>query len=562
MGEPHLYEFTTQLSVGKHPVERQSHTVGIRSVEVVREKDEYGTGFLFKLNGVPVFSKGANYIPCDIFLPRVTPEVYENTIRDAVKANMNMLRVWGGGIYEDDYFYELCDKQGIMAWQDFMFACSVYPAEGELLENIRREAIDNVKRLRNHPSLVLWCGNNEILDALFNWGGGWLKVYRDQDPEYAETIWNQYTTLFHEVLPEVVSTYNPEVYYLPTSPFSDIGGTRDSATGDYHYWTTWQQGLPIATFNDARSRYFSEYGFQSFPVWESVAKYAPRPEDHDIYSEVMMWHQRAGINGNKTIEKCLLHEYGTPKDFEALLYMSQLLQGDAIKIAIEAHRRDMPYCMGSLYWQHNDCWPVASWASRDYYGRWKAQHYFARKAFEEILVSCREEDGTFHVYGISDRLKTTRATLSITVQDLAGNILQREALSVTLPPNQSTLLFSTDTHSFQIPKQAVVQVQLREKNGKEYSNLYFSGLQKEMDYPQASVKIVAEPTQEGIILRLSADQFARGIYLSIGEEEGFFEDNFFDLLPGEEKNVFLRTAVAPGEVKKKLSVRSLVDFRK
>lgn len=267
---------------------------------------------------------------------------------------MNMLRIWGGGIYENDLFYDLCDQYGILVWQDFMFACSLYPAEGEFLENIRQEAIDNIKRLRNHACIALWCGNNECNDAWFNWG--WQRRYTQQNPEYEQRIWKQFTDQYYVTLPEVVQEYAPESFYWPSSPFARYDGGSDDRNGDRHYWNVWHSKEPINSYNKARSRFFSEYGFQSFPEFESVKRYAPYPEDWDIYSEVMMSHQRGGAHANGLIETYLLNEYRQPKDFEAFLYMNHVLQGDAIKTAIEAHRRDMPYCMGTLFWQHNDCW--------------------------------------------------------------------------------------------------------------------------------------------------------------------------------------------------------------
>lgn len=297
---------------------------------------------------------------------------------------MNMLRVWGGGIYEDDFFYELCDREGILIWQDFMYACAVYPAEGALLENMRLEAVDNVKRLRNHACVVYWCGNNENQDS---WLSGWKYDVDKVDPKYSDIIWKQYEEQYYRMLAQVVAEYAPDMGYQPTSPFSDYGAMSNDHEGDRHYWEVWHAKKPITEYNRQRSRFFSEYGFQSFPCFETVKRYAPLPGDQDITSEVMMSHQRGGEHANNLIKSYLLNEYHEPRDFESFLYASQILQGDAIKTAIEAHRRDKGYCWGSLYWQHNDCWPVASWSSRDWYGVWKAQHYFARYAFADILIS-------------------------------------------------------------------------------------------------------------------------------------------------------------------------------
>lgn len=396
LGEQYLYDFRTDLTIDSRTADTQIKKVGVRSLKIINQPDKDGKTFYVELNGVPVFAKGANYIPQDNFLPRVTREQYEKTILNAANVHMNMLRIWGGGIYEEDVFYELCDHYGILVWQDFMFACSLYPAEGELLENIRQEAIDNVKRLRNHACIALWCGNNECNDAWFNWG--WQKRYKKQNPEYEQIIWKQFNDQYNVTLPQVVKEYAPESFYWPSSPFARYDGGSDDHNGDRHYWEVWHGKKPIEMYNKERSRFFSEYGSQSFPEFESVKRYAPCEEDWNIYSEVMISHQRGGAHANELIETYLLNEYRKPRDFEAFLYMNHVLQGDAIKTAIEAHRRDMPYCMGTLFWQHNDCWPVSSWASRDYYGRWKAQHYFTRKAYRDILVSpIADESGILKV---------------------------------------------------------------------------------------------------------------------------------------------------------------------
>ena len=280
LGEPHLYEFRTSVAAGDASDSRTTR-IGLRSLRLVREKVSDGTTFRFELNGEPLFAKGANYIPCDVFLPRVTRAVYEKTIDDAAAVNMNMLRVWGGGVYEDDVFYELCDERGILVWQDFMFACSIYPAEGAWLENVRLEAEDNIRRLRNHPSIAVWCGNNECNDAWFGWG--WNTRYTKQGhPEYDKIIDTQFKRQYYEVLPEAVAAFSPGTPYHPSSPWSCYEGTSENSEGDTHFWRVWHSRAPIAEYNTTRSRFFSEYGFQSFPEYASVLRFAPEERDQDI----------------------------------------------------------------------------------------------------------------------------------------------------------------------------------------------------------------------------------------------------------------------------------------
>ena len=274
LGESHLYEFRASVAAGDASDSRTTR-IGLRSLRLVRDKVADGTTFYFELNGEPLFAKGANYIPCDVFLPRVTRAVYEKTIDDAAAVNMNMLRVWGGGVYEDDVFYELCDERGILVWQDFMFACSVYPAEGAWLENVRLEAEDNIRRLRNHPSIAVWCGNNECNEAWFGWG--WNTRYAKQGhPEWDRIIGDQLRRQYYEVLPEAVAACSPGTPYHPSSPWSRHEGTSENSEGDTHFWKVWHSRAPIADYNATRSRFFSEYGFQSFPEYASVLRFAPR----------------------------------------------------------------------------------------------------------------------------------------------------------------------------------------------------------------------------------------------------------------------------------------------
>ncbi|MDR1896043.1 MAG: glycoside hydrolase family 2 protein [Prevotellaceae bacterium] len=567
LGEAHLYAFTTSLSSSNRIIDSCSANVGLRDLKLIREKDAAGHTFYFRLNGVKVFAKGANYVPQDNFLPRVTDAQYEKTVTDAVDANMNMLRVWGGGIYENDIFYELCDKHGILVWQDFMFACSTYPMNPEMLENIRQEAIDNVKRLRNHACIAIWCGNNENHAAWFAWG--WMPKYKQAG--VLDEMRKDYKDLFHELLPEVTAQYDSATFYWPSSPYagnpdarSETGKANWNPDGDAHYWGVWHAKDSIANFNIIRARFFSEYGFQSFPEYQSVLKYAPEERDHDIFSEVMMAHQRGGIHANGLIEWYLLNEYRKPADFVNFLYTGQILQGDAIKTAIEAHRRDMPYCMGSLFWQHNDCWPVASWSSRDYYGRWKAQHYFAKKAYRNILVSPIAKDGKLDVYAVSDEQKVTKGKLRIRVMDLRGKILFEKNSTVTVPANSSKALFSTSPETVlkgTPPNEALVNAAFTDSKGEVYSNNYFLSRYKDINFPEAHIKTSSVSSPNGIDLTVESDVVTRGVFLSINGIDNFFSDNYFDLLPGEPVTVHVTTDLDKATFDKQLKVESLNQLK-
>lgn len=545
LGEPFLYRFRTDIIAGGELLDSKTERVGIRSLKVVHQPDKDGHTFYIELNGRPVFAKGANYIPSDNFLPRVTPANYKKTILDAAGVNMNMLRVWGGGIYENDVFYDLCDEYGIMIWQDFMFACSMYPAEGALLDNIRQEAVDNVKRLRNHACIALWCGNNECQDAWLGWG--WKREIERQNKEYADKIWAQYRQQYHVTLPGVVREYAPGTFYWPSSPFAFEGEMSGTTDGDRHYWSVWHGKAPISDYDSEKSRFFSEYGFQSFPEFESVKRYAPYPEDWDIRSEVMMSHQRGGDHANGLIETYLLNEYKKPRDFRAFLYMNHVLQGDAIKTAIESHRRQMPYNMGTLFWQHNDCWPVASWASRDYYGRWKAQHYYVRKAYDDILISPVVEGDDLKVYAVSDRLENTSGRLQLQVCQFDGTVVRHWDKSVGISGNDSRVCFSAPLAKLLEGADrgtVYVRVDYTDKSGRVYHNNYCLGKQKDMDYPKVDLQTEVHSIEGGYEVTVSADKFARAVCLSIADNESVYSDNYFDVQPKSSVQVQVRTRLS------------------
>ncbi len=545
LGEPFLYRFRTDIIAGGELLDSKTERVGIRSLKVVHQPDKDGHTFYIELNGRPVFAKGANYIPSDNFLPRVTPENYKRTILDAAGVNMNMLRVWGGGIYENDVFYDLCDEHGIMIWQDFMFACSMYPAEGALLDNIHQEAVDNVKRLRNHACIALWCGNNECQDAWLGWG--WKCEIERQNKEYADKIWAQYRQQYHVTLPGVVREYAPGTFYWPSSPFAFEGEMSGTTDGDRHYWSVWHGKAPISDYDSEKSRFFSEYGFQSFPEFDSVKRYAPYPEDWDIRSEVMMSHQRGGDHANGLIETYLLNEYKKPRDFRAFLYMNHVLQGDAIKTAIESHRRQMPYNMGTLFWQHNDCWPVASWASRDYYGRWKAQHYYVRKAYDDILISSVVEEDDLKVYAVSDRLENTSGRLQLQVCQFDGTVVHHWGKSVGISGNDSRVCFSAPLAKLLEGANrgtVYVRVDYTDKSGRVYHNNYCLGKQKDMDYPKVDLQTEVRSIEGGYEVTVSADKFARAVCLSVADNESVYSDNYFDVQPKSSVQVQVRTRLS------------------
>jgi len=559
LGEQYLYNITGQLETGGRTCASQTR-IGIRTLELVREKDEAGTSFYFKLNGHPVFMKGANYIPNDMFIPRITDENYRTVIETAKNSNNNMLRVWGGGIYEEDIFYDLCDEAGILVWQDFMFACAMFPNNPEMLDNIRHEAIDNVKRLRNHPSIALWCGNNEILTAWNTWG--WKALAAAEGDDVPEKVWQAYVDIFHKTLPEVVEEYDPSRSYWGSSPSSGLGVQADLVNGDEHYWGVWWGKEPFSTYATHLARFMSEYGFQSFPEMSTVRKYA-EPEDYDIYSEVMKSHQRSSI-GNETIEYYMLQEYDHPKDFESFLYVNHVLQADGIKFGLEGHRRAMPYCMGSLYWQINDVWPVASWSSTDYYQKWKALQYYVKKGFSQVLVSPYEDDLKFKVGIVNDRLEDITADLRLRLVDFDGNVIWEEASLVEIPANSSDDYFDVNKweYRYKYRRQITNMVFVAEliENGKVLSkNHYYFYPFKQLKIPTPAMEHSVVKTENGFDISLSTDKLAKNVYLQIGDEEGFFSDNYFDMLPSEKVTINLETNISEEKLNEVLTIRTLDD---
>jgi len=557
LGDQHLYNITGELIIGKQKVSIDTR-IGIRTLELVREKDEQGTSFCFKLNGHRVFMKGANYIPNDVFLPRVTDEKYQKVIKTARESNMNMLRVWGGGIYEEDIFYDLCDENGILVWQDFMFACAMFPGNEEFLRNVRQEAIDNVTRLRNHPCIALWCGNNEILSAWYKWG--WKESEEAKNKENADKIWKAYVDIFHKILPWVVEKLDSGRSYWGSSPSSGLGVPADLANGDEHYWGVWWGKEPFGTYATHLARFMSEYGFQSFPEISTVRKYA-QPEDYDIFSEVMKSHQRSSI-GNGTIEYYMLQEYKKPKDFQSFLYVNHVLQAEGIRFAMEGHRRAMPYCMGSLYWQLNDCWPVASWSSTDYYQKWKALQYYVRKGFEPVLISTYQDNLKLKVGIVNDRLENIKGQLILKMLDFDGRVIWEKASLVEIPPNSSKDYFNENKYEFLYRKNTrnlLFYAELIEKDSIIANNIFFFRPFKELTIPEPDIEWEVLKTDKGFDIELETDKLAKNVYLQIENEEGLFSDNYFDMLPKTQATVSLNTGISENKLKEVFTIRTLDD---
>jgi beta-mannosidase len=546
LGEPHLYTFEAELLREGALACKSSVRTGLRSVRLVTDKDERGSAFYIELNGVPVFAKGANHIPNDSFLPEVSYERYRHEVASAAEANMNMLRVWGGGIYEEAAFYELCDEYGIMVWQDFMFACSMYPGDEAFLASVRKEAEENVRRLRNYPSVVLWCGNNEIDTAWshYNETGGW-GWKQDYSNEQREQIWADYEQVFHRILPEVIEKHAGFIPYWPSSPMTALTGDETqhafstSTSGDIHYWGVWHSVEPFEAYNSNIGRFMSEYGFQSFPELKTVLTYAEE-SDLRIDSEVMLAHQKNG-RGNQLIKEYMDMYLQQPKDFPSFLYLSQVLQAEAMKTAIEAHRRQKPFCMGSLYWQMNDCWPVASWAGIDYYGRWKALHYYAKRSFADVMLSV---DGTqpdrVDCYAVNDTQAEINAELMVELMSFDGELKYSAVQEVAIEAGGGGIVWSA-LHADLIGADAdrselVLVLRLRQGTKELYRTEHYFVEWKQLKLGTPTISVREVPGSGGTQFELSTDKLALKVRLTT-ETEGIFSDNYFDLLPNAPQTV-------------------------
>ncbi|MBC7845606.1 MAG: glycoside hydrolase family 2 protein [Flavobacterium sp.] len=558
MGNQKLYKFRAvildkNIEIGSREVKR-----GLRTIELVNQTDEKGKSFYFKVNGKPVFMKGANYIPQDNFLPRVTKERYEHVINTAVSSHMNMLRVWGGGIYENDLFYDLCDEKGILVWQDFMFACTMVAPLEDVKMNIIAEAKYNVKRLRNHSSIALWCGNNEATQFINEkfWGHTKDNFKTAKD---SASVFNTYDEVFHTLLPGVLKAYDDEKFYWSSSPNYENYSMKykfNLASGDIHYWGVWWGKEPFEKYNEVVGRFMSEYGFQSFPELETVKKYTI-PSDYDINSEVMTAHQRSTI-GNGTITHYMKEMFTVPKKFENFLYVGQILQAEGIKIALEAHRRAKPYCMGTLNWQIDDCWPVASWSSIDYYGRWKAQQYMTKHAFNEYLISAVKEKDSIKIFAISDVYKSVNAIVQVSLMDFNGKVLKSKNMEVLLPENSSTHIVSfkeNELVNLNNKKNVVLNLKLQTDNKQVSQNNFYFEKPKNLELSKVKVKMkqISDTTIE-----LSTTKMAKSVWLFLPNVDNAFSDNYFDLLPNEKKIIEVKTKDLKSDWKR-IEIKTLID---
>jgi beta-mannosidase len=560
------YSFWVKVTVGQQLVDTGSIVTGLRSIVLDRHLDKWGRSFQLIVNGIPVFAKGADVIPFDSFPNRVTTANYRRILESARGANMNMIRHWGGGYYESDEFYAICDELGIMVWQDFMFGNDWQPGTYAFKLNIEAEAEDQVRRLRNHPSIVIWCGNNET-ESAFNWG-----ERKTLPADVKFLMWQDYLTEFSGILPRVVARLDAETPYWPSSPSSDYEAVSPVYhSGDDHFWDVWHGRVQFATYETDHSRFVTEFGFQSFPEMKTIEAFT-QPEDRaGIFTPVMLAHQKNN-EGNSIIHDYLLRDYSEPKDFASFLYVSQVLQAEGIKIGAEHWRRSRPETMGTIFWQLNDCWPVASWSSIDYYGRWKALQYYARRFYAPILVSPHVEDGALKVYIVSDKTKAEPMTLRVRLMNFDGKVLMEETNAVSVEPLASKVYLDwplkklADAGAADTSRVFVV-ADVRVSGATDSTanetvisrNLVYLAPVKDVHLKPAQLKVETSGANGSYKVRIASPVLARSVYLAFGSLDADVSDNYFDLLPGETAEIAVKCTASLDVLKAQLKVISLTD---
>ncbi len=555
-GKPEMYEVEINVCSSGKRVYIHSEKFGVRKIELVRDTDKWGETFYFRLNGVPVFAKGANWIPSDSFIPRGRKnKLTEKVLKDAIKANMNMIRVWGGGIYEDDEFYDFCDENGLLVWQDFAFACKPTPDFDFLIENIKKEAEYNVKRLRNHPSLAVWIGNNEMEEGWVYWG------FEEYVPQFKAT----YTDIFENILPDIISKFDGKRPYWPSSPSSggDFENPRSPDKGDSHYWMVWHAMYPFKSYREFDSRFMSEFGFESFPSIKTLKMFCP---DEQLYmdSDIMESHQKNPA-GNGKILDYMKQRFSIPESFEKQVIISQITQAEAMEYGVEHWRRNRNeyHCMGSLYWQLNDCWPVASWSSIDYYGRWKALHYYAARFYSPIFVSGEEDENGIGIWVTNDTPKDENLTMNCSLYSISGELLKNAYIEITAK-HLSSQKFEYLSLGEISPDEAVAFFELLDDHGNcvsKGSKLFTAPKNLKLENP--GLKFDIEHLENGVYV---INIYSGGISLYVHVDSDFLdltvEDNFFNMKPMEKVRMAFKTDFNGGEeeLKNLIHVNSLWEL--
>jgi len=557
-GAQPLYRFEVQIGDGK-----AGARTGLRSISLRRDPDDKGKSFYFEVNGIPIFAKGANSIPFDMFQPRVDKAQLRRVLQSARDANMNFLRSWGGGYYESDEFFDMADELGLLVWQDFMFGGGMPPAYDDAFRaNVIAEARDNVRRLRNHPSLVLWCGNNEEEISWKYWGPG--KEMMAADPAFATKVWSGYVQLFGSDLRKVVEEEGGGIAYWASSPSDDLAEVANTpASGDMHYWEVWgNPAHPPSKYLEVTPRFMSEYGLQAWPVQRTLDSFAGRGEQ-GIATPVIEAHQKfmAG-KGNDRLMKYVNYEFGEPKDFAQFVYLSQAAEAEGIELAALHHRASRPYTMGSLYWQLNDVWPGASWSSIDWFGRWKALQFHARRFYAPVAVAAlREAGGTTSLSFLNDRTHAVRGELRMRLMTLDGTVLRDERKPVELAPLSAAKLAGysdKDLLGDADPAVTVAVFDLKAQGEPASRRVVYFKAAKDMRWPDPGLHAKLRRDGSGFVLELHAAALARAVWIDFGDADVNVADNAMTLLPGEKVTLHMASKAGLATLRKTLRLRTLV----
>jgi beta-mannosidase len=533
-GQQFLYEDQWTLKAEGNSsavLDERAVKFGVRTTELVTAPDKWGTSYVIKINGREIFCKGGDYIPQDIFPSRVTDQQLEKMVATMAASNYNMVRVWGGGYYPDDAFYEACDRYGLMVWQDFMFACAMYPGDPDFLENVKEELEYQIPRIASHPSLTLFNGNNEVDVAWKNWG---FQAKYKLGPAACKEIEESYARLFKQLIPVTLSRYTNSPY-IHTSPLSNWGKDEFYNHGSQHYWGVWHGKDPMSDFAKKIGRFNAEYGFQSFPEYSTLFTFSEK-KDWNLESEVMKHHQKSYV-GNGMILKHAKLLYGEPANFEEFVYYSQLTQATAVSMAVTGHRLDAPRCMGTLYWQVNDCWPAPSWSSVDYFGNWKALQYWVKDDYEDVAVlSKMSAEGVQEFYLVSDQPDTFNIDLHYSIFNLKGKGLLKGNVQKTINGTVSSKVCHSCIDKKLDAENFVICFSWKDVKGQEHERT-FSHL------PQSHTKALAtdlklelqdidKVTKTAKVVLTNA-KYVRNIWIYSSVPGIHFDRNFIDLLPGK-----------------------------
>jgi len=561
-GEQARYTFRARVNAGRGQLAQSERRTGLRTVELRRKLDKEGQGFAFVINGQPIFAKGANVIPFDAFPARVSRDRLRRDLQSARDANMNLVRNWGGGYYESEDFFDIADELGIMVWQDFMFGGGMQPGyDPAFRANVVAEARDNIRRLRHHPSIVLWCGNNEEETAWKDWGHG--KQLTQADPAFAARVWQGYVDLFGHDLRQVVAEEGSGVPYWSSSPSNDLDEkANDSRKGDKHYWEVWAGSKPVEAYLDESPRFMSEFGLQAWPSLRTIATFA-KPEEQGVDSAVIRAHQKflAG-EGNSRLSLYIEREYGKPKDFSDFVYLSQVMQAEGIELAALHHRASRPHTMGSLYWQLNDVWPGASWSSIDYYGRWKPLQFHARRFFADLAVAALRKDGQTRLTLVSDRTVPVTAEWQLRVMDFDGKVHRDTRKPVTLAPLSASFVEAfTDRELLGTadPNRTVAVFELLQDGKAVSRRLVYFNAAKDLRWSTPGITADIQAAEQGYQLEVTSKSLARALWVDFGDLDVDISDNALSLLPGERVTLSLRSSADIDALRRALTLRSLGD---